>query len=167
MAIVGLFAAMLVIMLMRVALPIGVRIDGQALGKITLSLGERVRLQRTNVYAIGAVMVIGALLRELPPLLELVAIVGVGAILAIPVRYVLTTEGVALNRVVFRPWSDFARVEAAPGRLTLVGRPGLRPFRLVLGPASSASALPIIRRFLPERPARPASRRSLGVLRRA
>jgi hypothetical protein len=167
MAIVGLFAAMLVIMLMRVALPIGVRIAGQPLGKITLSLGERVRLQRTNVYAIGAVMVVGALLRELPPLLELVAIVGVGAILAIPVRYVLTTEGIALNRVVFRPWSDFERVDRAPGRVTLIGRSGLRPFRLVVGPASSEVALPIIRRFLPEQPKRPAPRRSPGVLRRA
>src|SRR5205823_189718 len=133
-----------VIMLMRVALPIGVRIDGQPIGKITLSLGERIRLQRTNVYAIGAMLLIGAVLRDLPPLLALVAIVGVGAILAIPVRYVLTTDGVALNRGVLRPWSDFERVEVAPGRLTLVGRPGRRPFRLVLGPTSSESALPIV-----------------------
>src|SRR5205814_1333782 len=57
-------------------------------------------------------------------------------------------------------------VEATPGRITLVARPGLRPFRLILGPRKAELALSTIRRFLPERP--PArSKRSAGVLRRA
>ena len=48
MALIALFGAMLVIMLLRVALPLGVKLEGEPLGKITLSMGERVRLQRTT-----------------------------------------------------------------------------------------------------------------------
>jgi hypothetical protein len=165
MATIGLFAGMLVIMLMRVALPIGARSEGEPLGRVTLSLAERVRLQRTNVYAIGAVLLLSALVGEIWLLPELVVVLGAVSILAIPVRYTVTSRGIGLNRVVFRPWSDFSHAEVGASGIRLVGKPGLRPFRLVLGPATSQSVLAMIGRFLPERAPDP-SRRRLGVLQR-
>src|SRR3954447_2230831 len=96
-----LFGAMLIVMTMRVAPPLGVRIEGDPTGRITLGMRERVRLQRTNIYAIGLVLLLVTATSSLPLIAELAIIVGVLAILAIPTRYVLTTEGIALNRTVF------------------------------------------------------------------
>ena len=95
MAFIFLFGSMLIVMLLRIAPPIGVKLAGEPLSKVTLGMRERVRLQRTNVYAIGAVLLIAAVTGDMPTILELVVMVGILAILAIPVRYVLTTRGVA------------------------------------------------------------------------
>lgn len=165
MALLALFGAMLVLMLLRVALPLGVRIPGEPVGQITLTLGERVRLQRVNVYAIGVVLLVAVLSGELPTAVELLTIVGVGAILMLPARYVLTSDGIAFNRVVFRPWSDFRQIEVAPGRITLIGQPGMRPFRLVLRPAKTPEVRATLQRYVTER--RPERPRPTGVLRRA
>jgi hypothetical protein len=158
MALIALFGAMLLLMLLRVALPFGARIEGKPIGKVTLSFRERVRLQRTNVYAIGSVLLLGALTGDMPPAVEPFVIVGVVAILCIPVRYVFTDAGVALNRTVFRPWSDFTHFQTAPGRITLVPRPGLRLFHVVLAPARCQQVVPTVRRLLPERAPRPSRR---------
>src|SRR4051812_41572595 len=112
MAYLWLFGAMLIVMLLRVALPIGVRVPGTPVGRISLTLTERVRLQRTNVYAIGAVLLLCAATQAIPLAVELFVVVGVFAILAIPARYTLTTEGIAFNRTVFRPWSEFEGFES-------------------------------------------------------
>ena len=64
-------------------------------GNRSLSMGERVRLQRTNVYAIGVVLLLGAATGEMPPIVELFVIVGVAVVLSIPVRYMHTPVEVA------------------------------------------------------------------------
>lgn len=135
MGVLALFGLMLIIMLMRVGVPLGVRIDGQRIGEVRLSFRERVRLQRTNVYLITLALLLGAVSGWLPPLLELAVIAAVFAILAIPTRYVITSEGLALNQVVFRRWSEFRAVEARRGGLWLLARDGYRDFFLALAPA--------------------------------
>ena len=135
---VFLFGAMLIVMLLRIAPPIGVRIDGEPVGKVTLSMRERVRLQRTNIYAIGAMLLVTALAGNIPLFVEVIVIAGVLAILMIPVRYVLTTEGLALNRTVFRHWTEFRGVEADAAGVKLVPVDGVRQFRLVLSSEKAA-----------------------------
>jgi hypothetical protein len=146
MAFVFLFGAMLIVMLMRVAAPLGVRIDGDPIGRVSLGWRERVRLQRTNVYAIGVVLVLAAIGGGLPLIVEMLVIAGVLAILAIPTRYVLTTDGVAFNRTVFRAWSDFAGVETDANGIKLVPREGVRGFRMVLNPAKSTQVARTVHR---------------------
>jgi hypothetical protein len=127
-----LFGSMLIVMLLRIAPPIGVRMDGEPIGKVTLGIRERVRLQRTNVYAIGAVLLAAAFAGDMPLIVELAVMVSVLAILAIPVRYVFTARGIALNRTVFRHWSEFRDLEVGGTGIRLVPVEGVRPFRLVL-----------------------------------
>lgn len=169
MLLIGPFGGMLVLMMLRVAMPFGVRIDGQPVGRTTLSLGERVRLQRTNVYAIGGFMLLVAASGGLPLLAEMVVMAAVAAILSIPARYILTDAGIALNHVVFRPWSEFTHFVVEPGGVRLEPRTGVRPFKLVLAPAKAQSLIPVLKRFLPARaPAsagRGIGRRTLGVRR--
>lgn len=143
-----LFGAMLVVMLMRVAPPIGVRIEGDPVGRVTLGFAERVRLQRTNVYAIGAVLVLCAATRSIPFLVELVVVVAVLAILAIPARYVVTTKGIALNRTVFRSWKEFRGFATEPSGIRLVPNAGAGRFRMVVNPARQRELAKAIGRFL-------------------
>src|SRR5690349_18807662 len=131
MATLFLFGAMLIVMLIRVAPPLGARIEGDPVGRITLGMRERVRLQRTNIYAIGLVLLLVVATSSLPLIGELAIIGGVLAILMIPTRYVLTTRGIALNRSVFRRWSEFQGFEVDGSGIKLVPQPGARGFRIV------------------------------------
>ena len=146
MAFIFLFGSMLIVMLLRIAPPIGVRLEGEPIGKVTLGMRERVRLQRTNIYAIGAVLLVASFAGDMPLIVELAVMVGVLAILAIPVRYVFTARGIALNRTVFRHWSEFRDLEVDGSGIKLVPVEGVRPFRLVL----SRDKAPLVARSLSE-----------------
>ena len=145
---VFLFGSMLIVMLVRVAAPLGVRIEGEPIGRISLGWSERVRLQRTNVYAIGAVMLLASFTSSLPLIAVLAVMVGILAGLAIPTRYVLTTHGVALNRTVFRPWTDFTGFETDAKGIQLLPKPGVRGFRLIMSPPKSREVAKTLQRFL-------------------
>jgi hypothetical protein len=149
MAFVFLFGSMLIVMLVRVAAPLGVRIEGEPIGRISLGWNERVRLQRTNVYAIGAVLLLASVTSNLPLIGVVAVIVGIMAILAIPTRYVLTTRGVAMNRTVFRPWTDFSGFETDAKGIQLVPKPGVRGFRLVMSPPKSKEVARTLQKFIP------------------
>ena len=161
---VFLFGSMLIVMLVRVAAPLGVRIEGEPIGRISLGWSERVRLQRTNVYAIGAVMLLASFTSSLPLIAVLAVMVGILAVLAIPTRYVLTTQGVALNRTVFRPWTDFSGFETDAKGIQLVPMPGVRGFRLIMSPPKSREVARTLQRFLTAVPrtGSDAGRRSKG-----
>ena len=135
MPVIALFGLMLIITLMRVALPVGAQVEGRVVREFRLSFRERLRLQRTNVYLIGTALLIGGLAGWLPVFVELVVVLGVFAILAIPARYILTDQGIALNHVVFRPWKEFRCIEDAGRSLCLRGFPGYRDFHLIVGPS--------------------------------
>ena len=143
-----LFCAMLIVMLVRVAPPLGVHIEGDPVGRITLGWRERVRLQRTNIYAIGIVLLLVTATSSLPLIAELAVIVGVLAILAIPARYVLTTEGIALNRSVFRRWDEFESFVVDGSGIKLVALPGMRSFRIISTNAKSQEIARTLRRYL-------------------
>src|SRR6266436_4461291 len=99
-----LFGLMLAIMFMRVYMPMGVKSSGKVEKTAYLSLPERALLQRVNVYSIGVVLLLMTVTGYISGMAELV-IVGVALlILALPMRYFLTSEGIGINNVVFRPW---------------------------------------------------------------
>jgi hypothetical protein len=135
MLVIALFGLMLIITLMRVALPVGAQVEGRVVREFRLSFRDRLRLQRTNVYLIGTALLIGGLAGWLPVFVELVVVLGVFAILAIPARYIVTDQGIALNHVVFRPWKEFRCIEDAGRALCLRGIPGYRDFYLIVGPS--------------------------------
>lgn len=144
-----LFGAMLIVMLIRVVPPIGVRIEGTPVGRISLGFGERVRLHRINVYAIGAVLLLVSVTGSMPLLGELAVIAGVIGILAIPARYILTDRGISLNRTVYRSWSDFEAVDVRKDGIELRPAHGAgRPFRLVLNPGRAEEVSRTLRKFV-------------------
>ena len=148
MAVLMLLVAMLIIAVIRVHAPFGQPSEGKPLGRITLSFPERALLQRTNMYLIGIVILISAVGGLLAGPLELVAIVATVAVLTIPVRYTLTTQGIALNNVVFRSWTEFTGYREERGGIVLLGAPGQRNFRLHVVGANRATARQAVARVL-------------------
>lgn len=145
-----LFALMLLVMLTRVYVPLGANIDGKVESTVPLSLIERAQLQRVNIYAIGLVLLLTVVSGLMPASGEILIVVIALGILMMPVRCVFTSKGVAINNVLFRPWSDFATFERSDRRLSLVGRDGTRPMRLTLLRDHQTQALPVLRRHLTE-----------------
>jgi hypothetical protein len=150
MAVMLLFAAMLALMLMRVYLPIGAKARGKVTSRVSLSLMERFLLQRVNLYAIGGVLLLMIVTGSMSTAGELLVLLVAQGILMIPVRCVITSEGVGLNNVVFRPWSEFVGFTVAPRRIVLVGREGTRSMSIPLYPRHQQEIIPALRRHLPE-----------------
>ncbi len=68
----------------------------------------------------------------------------------IPAKYTLTSEGIALNTVVFRSWTDFSGYREERGSIVLEGIEAKRDFRLhVLAPNSGIAVKALSRLLSP------------------
>jgi hypothetical protein len=152
-----LVALSLGFMLFRVTSPIGAKAEGKVIRQVELNVRERLAMQQINLCALAVILLLGSLGHWMRLPFELLAIVAAFGIITIPVRYRFTAVGVGLNRVVFRRWDEFERVETKPQRLVLIGRPGNGRFPIwVRGPHQS-EVLHLVQRYLS------ASRRSGDV----
>ena len=149
MAAVMLVVAMLIVAVIRVHAPFGQKAEGTPIGRITLSMRERMLVQRTNMYLLGIVILLTAVGGFLGGPLELVAIVAALAVISIPVRYTLTSRGIAMNNVVFRSWTDFTGYREERSGLVLLGVTGQRNFRVHVLGANRVIAVKALTRLLP------------------
>ncbi len=148
MAAVALVASSLILILCRTVAPFGQRVAGRELLTVRLGLRERILYHRTGLYAFAVILLLLAAGGLLSSPLQLLAVLACYGVLLIPVRYRLTSAGVAVNNVVFRRWSEFAAVDVTPRALTLRARPGYRPFTLRLLAEHQPAALAVVRRQL-------------------
>ncbi|MDQ2785061.1 MAG: hypothetical protein M3Y58_08670 [Chloroflexota bacterium] len=135
---------MLILTLMRVAVPIGQPITGDPLGVAPLRFRERLRLQRTNVYMIGIVLLLGTLGGWMRAPINLIVVLATFVIISIPVQYTFTTEGIARNRVVFRRWDEFSAIADGRGRILLHGMAGSADFPLLLADDQHTAVLRLL-----------------------
>jgi len=145
-----LFASMLLFMFMRVYTPVGAKAGGRVDKVISLSLAERSLLQRVNVYSIGFVLLLMSVTGVVATGVEIAVIFIASMILLLPIRCLFTSQGVALNNVVFRRWSDFTMFRVESRRVVLVGKEGMRPLNLPILAAHQSELIPILRRHLSE-----------------
>lgn len=144
-----LFMAMLGLMLLRVHMPFGgADVRGRVLKTVSLSFPERLLMQRVNTYSIAAVLLLTTVTGTLPSGLAIPIVLIATGILLLPVRYVVTTEGVGINNVVFRPWNELSGFVTERRRIRLEGRDGNRAFNLTLLSENQQAVLPTLRRFL-------------------
>jgi hypothetical protein len=129
-----LIGVMLITMLTRVFLPIGQTTEGTTISKIKLPFQYRLLYHRTSVYMIGTVMVLGGVGQWMSFALQVVMVMGAFAIISIPVKYHFTTEGVALNNVVFRRWDEFETYELTGNKMKLVAKDKGAKFNMVIPP---------------------------------
>jgi hypothetical protein len=105
---------------------------GDAIRKISVPLRAKVRLQRPNVYAIAALMLLGGIGGWVPAVAQIAVVLAVVGILLLPLDYTVTDQEIALGRTPARVWTDFARVEQRPGRLFLQPIEGAAHFEVWL-----------------------------------
>jgi hypothetical protein len=150
MLLILLFAVMLLIMAMRVYLPIGTRPTGKVAKTLSLGLQERALMQRANIYSIAVVLLLMSVTGVLPATGEILVVLIALSILAVPVHYVFTAEGIGVNNVLFRAWQDFESFSVTQRKLVLHGRKGARDLHLHLLANHQKEALPVLRRHLAE-----------------
>ncbi|HEY7269938.1 MAG TPA: hypothetical protein VH951_08940 [Dehalococcoidia bacterium] len=121
-----LFTSMLMFMFMRVYLPFGAHATGKVQKVVSLNFMERMLLQRFNVYALGAVLILCLTAGVLPAAWQLPIVVLAFAALSLRVRYFVTSAGIGMNNVFFRPWDEFEGYRVERRRVVLVATKGLR-----------------------------------------
>jgi hypothetical protein len=154
MAVILLFVLMLLVMLMRVFMPRGVKVRGKVVHKYTLSLVERFVLHRINLYSIGAVLFLMTITGTIPSMFQFLVLFVAQVILFIPARFIVTTEGVAFNNVVYRPWSEFSGYTLSTKRISLIGQEGTRPLNVPITANHQKEIVAALGRHLPEIKAR-------------
>jgi hypothetical protein len=130
MAIVAIFALMLLVTLMKVFLPKGIEVKGKQQFELKLTFIERLVYQRVNLYSLGAVLALMTVTGSIANGFQLLIIVVTEAILTIPVKVTATTQGLAINRVLFREWSEFAGFTTSGRLITLLPKDGSRSFNI-------------------------------------
>ncbi len=135
--------------LSRVVAVRGATVEGKVQREFSLSFGERLRYHQFSIYSLGTLLVLGALSGLIHLTLELIAMTAMYVVVSRPIRYRLTSAGIAVNRVVFRPWSEFSGYEARRGSLRLVGAPGAGRFDIRVAIARYAPVTAVVSRYLP------------------
>jgi hypothetical protein len=69
-------------------------------------------------------------------------------IVLIPVRYTLTTKGVAVGDMLFRPWSDFSGYKTKKSSLELIHPSSFGRLTLFVNPAEMGSVLKHVERHI-------------------
>ncbi|GHO90250.1 hypothetical protein KSF_002980 [Reticulibacter mediterranei] len=148
MAVYLLVGCFFILMLVRIGLPFGVPASGKPVTSVALSFRERLVLHRTNMYALGALLLLAAIGHWFSLPVEVACIFLALALVNLPIRYHFTSEGIACNNVSFRRWNEFSYVGVHGGRLTLMPRAGYAPLRLVVLASRQKEVLPTFQRFL-------------------
>ncbi len=148
MLVIPLFGLMIILMLMQVRVPIGQQVTGQVLGEHRLSLRERMLVQRRNLYAMGLILLLGTLGGWVTYPLELVVIAIAFAILLVPARYLFTSEGVALNNVLFRRWADFENYAVQGTRIRLNAPGRFASYSLFVSPSRQPEVLKLLKKYV-------------------
>ena len=143
-----LIGCLFILMFVRIGLPFGIRAEGTSVAKVALTFREKLLLHRTNVYSLGAILILSAIGNWFPTTVEIALILLALSIINLPVRYHFTTQGLACNNVLFRQWKDFEYVRLRGARLTLIPREGFAPLSLVVSPSHQQTVLPYFQRFL-------------------
>src|SRR2546421_1767315 len=137
-----------ILMLVRIGVPFGIKSEGRVVATVTLTYREKLLLHRTNLYALGALLVLRAIGQWFPTTVELRIILAALALVNLPVRYQFTTLGIACNNVLFRKWKEFEYARYRGAKLTLVPRNGFASLPLFVLASRQDEVFPYFQRFL-------------------
>ena len=144
---IPIFATIL-IAVARVRSISGTRVEGRDEAVVMLSLTEKIAYHRVSIYSLAALTLLGAVSGTVQASMELVAFAAVAGLLTMPVRYRITSAGIAINNVVFRSWSEFSGYDSSKRSVRLVGKPGNGRFDVRVTGEHRAAAQKAIARHL-------------------
>lgn len=154
----------LVIALGRVTSVRSARIEGTPAGEVLLSFRERVQYHRSTVYSVGGLMLLGAITGYISAGFELIIAAATLALIQLPVRYRFTTAGVALGRLLYRPYSEFIGYRATAKGVALVGKTGNGSFWVRATGSRQEAAVKQLAKRLPVASKAAAAYRPTGML---
>lgn len=137
----------------RVAAIRPVRVEGTLVAEVSLNLRERIAYHRGAIYATAGLTLLGAVAGYITAPMELVVMMATLVVIQLPVRYRITTKGVALGRLLFRPYHEFVGHRLTKSGLFLVGKPGNGTFRFRTTGAQTDAALRAVAKNLNKLPA--------------
>ncbi len=140
----------LAVALMRVSPVRGARVTGKTELEFSLGFAERVAYHRFSIYSLGVLLLLGAATGAMTAPFEVLAVVAMFAIVNRPIRYRLTSDGVAVNRVVFRAWSEFSGWHATAKGTRLIGASGTGRFDIRATGRPAEAARRVLARRLPQ-----------------
>jgi len=116
----------------RVWVPWGVSASGNLVSRETLSVLGRLRMHGPAASLLYLVA-ITLLVMDRIGLLSVLVVTGLlGLLLALPVRYVMTSQGIRAAWTPFRRWTEFGGVARRRGGVRLQGVAGARPLNVWL-----------------------------------
>ena len=151
-----LIGCSLMLMLVRIGLPFGIKSEGVTVATVTLTYREKLLLHRTNIYALGVLLLLGAIGKWFSTPVEVVLMLLALGIINLPVRYYFTTQGIACNNVFFRKWKEFEYARYHRAKLTLMPRKGFGSLPLFVLASRQDEVLPYFQRFIQVREEAPA-----------
>lgn len=97
------------------------RLEGTPVLISRVPLLARIRMHATPALATFGLAVAFAVLDLVPWWLVAVPVISSAVMIAIPLSYTITSQGIRLGLSSFRRWTEFAAVRRAPGGARLVG----------------------------------------------
>ena len=134
MAVLPILAVILVTMLVKARPFVRVPMPGKVLKTLPMNLWQKMMVQRVSLYALGIVLVLGAVAGWLTGPLQWITLLVVFAVLLFPMSYTFTTQGVAVGQAFFRTWDEFTGYARRGSRITLQHSSPLASLPLFLKP---------------------------------
>jgi hypothetical protein len=116
----------------RVWVPWGERASGNLVAKETLSVLGRLRMHGPSVGFVFVASVTLLALGRIAPVTFLLVTALLALLLALPVRYTMTSRGIRAAWTPFRRWTEFGGVARRRGGVRLQGVAGARPLTVWL-----------------------------------
>jgi hypothetical protein len=127
-----LLSILILVSWLRVARPGNMRISGDVIHDARMPLLARLRMHAVPGGLALLAAIVFWLRWDLPWWGAIAALVSTVALVAMPIRYTLTTLGIRSGWTPFRRWTEFAGVSRAPGGARLQGVAGVRDKRIWL-----------------------------------
>lgn len=108
------------------------RTEGEVLLRVPIPLLARLKMLWIPITAGGVLLVGGILLGGASLWLVIGLLIVYVLVLAIPVSYTLTTQGIRAGKGYFRRWTEFAGVRRSPVGAVLQGGPRARSYPIFL-----------------------------------
>ena len=124
--------ALTLALFVRIWVPWGERASGNLVARETLSVLGRLRMHGPTVGIIFVASVVMLALGKIGPLTLLLVTALLALLLALPVRYTMTSRGIRAAWTPFRRWTEFGGVARRRGGVRLQGVAGARPLTVWL-----------------------------------
>lgn len=133
----------------RIVQPLRMRLYGTRVAVVPLPLLARLRMQAVPAALIALLAIVLTAWGIAPWWATPAVIAAMAMLAAVPISYVLTTEGIRLGWADFRRWTEFAGVVRDKGGARLLGAAGTRAYRIWLsGSLGDDEFLHLLRRMI-------------------